>query len=448
MDYRSINPHTEELLQEFPTASASEVDMALGAAAAGFRNWRQVPLRHRLELLLRLADLLERNAAVHARLMAEEMGKPSLQGETESRKCAAACRHYAEHAEEYLLPTSSGRVRPEPLGPVLAIMPWNFPFWQLFRFGAAALAAGNTIILKHAPNTPRCALRLVELFREAGAPEGVFQNLFLENEQAAGVIADPRVAAVTLTGSTRAGRSVAATAGAALKPVVLELGGSDPFIVFEDASMEDAVQTAIASRCVNSGQSCIAAKRFLVQRSAWDRFVGPFCEAMQNQKAGDPLDPETKIGPLARKDLRDALRGQVEATLARGGRILAQASEVPTRGFYFPATVIGDIPADSPAAREELFGPAATVIPFEDEDDALALANDTEYGLGASLWTANADRAQRLIPRIEAGNVFVNSMVKSEPRLPFGGTKQSGFGRELGREGILEFTNLKTVCME
>ncbi len=451
MDYRSIDPTTGKQVQSYPTATQAELSAALDRAVSAFAAWRALPVEERASKLTRAAALLEAQAGDLAALMALEMGKPVAEGEAEANKCAWACRYYAEHAASFLEPDeresdgSEAWVRYEPLGPVLAIMPWNFPFWQFFRFAAPALMAGNVALLKHAPNTPGCALRIERLLLEAGLPRGAVQNLFLTNEQAAGAIADPRVRGVTLTGSTRAGRQVAARAGEQLKPMVMELGGSDPYIVLDDADLEAAVETGVASRCLNNGQSCIAAKRFLVQAAVFERFRDGLVERMRARRMGDPRDPDVQLGPLARQDLRDTLAGQVERSVAAGARALCGGAAPDRAGFFYPVTVLADAPAESPAASEELFGPVATLFRFESEDEAIAIANGTSYGLGASLWTTDRARAGRLIPRIESGSVFVNGLVKSDPRLPFGGIKDSGFGRELAREGMLEFVNRKTV---
>ena len=451
MEYRTLNPATEELLESFPLATDAEIEGAIEGARKAFESWRGLAFERRAEPLIAAAASLEARAEELGRLMAVEMGKPLAEGIAEANKCAVGCRYYAEHAAAYLAADSresdgsEAFVRFDPLGPVLAIMPWNFPFWQFFRFAAPALMAGNAVLLKHSPNTPRCALAIEGLMRDAGFPDGLVRSLFLSNEQAAAVIGDSRVRGVTLTGSTRAGREVASCAGKHLKTMVMELGGSDPFIVFEDADLDEAVRVGVLARCQNSGQSCIAAKRFLVQREVWDPFLEKFSAAMEAMTVGDPLAAEVRIGPLARADLRESLARQVAESLAGGARALCGAERLPGPGYFYPPTVLVDVVQGSPAADEELFGPVATLIPFGDEAEAVGLANRTAYGLGASLWTASADRARRLAGQVEAGAVFVNGMVKSDPRLPFGGVKDSGFGRELSREGILEYVNLKTV---
>ena len=448
--YRSLNPATEELVAEFPTATESEVDGALSRADAGFRSWRLSPFAERRRVNERLADLLEAQADELARIMALEMGKPLAQGVAEARKCAWVARHYAETAEESLRPPhypsdgSDAFVRYEPIGPILAVMPWNFPLWQVIRVSAPNFLTGNPMLLKHAPSVPQCALRIVELYREAGAPDGLIQNLFLTNGQAAACIGDRRVRGVTLTGSSRAGSEVAAAAGRHLKPMVAELGGSDPFIVFGDSDVEEAARAGAAARLINSGQSCIAAKRFLVQRTALDTFLPVFESRFRETAVGDPLASETSVGPLARRDLRDRLEDQVSRSVGAGSELLYRGA-APGRGFFSAAGILAGAPEGSAAAGEELFGPVATVIPFADEAEAVEIANRTAYGLGSSLWTSDPDRAERLVPQIDAGAVFVNGITKSDPRVPFGGTKASGFGRELGPDGLIEFTNRKTV---
>jgi succinate-semialdehyde dehydrogenase/glutarate-semialdehyde dehydrogenase len=383
--------------------------------------------------------------------MALEMGKPLPQGEAEAEKCAWACDYYAEHAERFLADepretdASKAFVRFDPIGPVLAIMPWNFPFWQVFRFAAPALMAGNAGLLKHAPNVTRCALEIEAIFREAGFPEGLFRSLILSNEAAAQVIADPRVRAVTLTGSDRAGSQVAGHAGRHLKKTVLELGGSDPFIVLEDADVEQAARTAAEARLLNSGQSCIAAKRFIVVEPVADRFLDAFVPAMRARRMGDPLAPETQIGPQARHDLRANLHRQVEESVRRGARLLLGGSIPEGPGFFYPPSVLAAVEEGMPAFDEEVFGPVAAVIRVKDEPQAVRVANASRYGLGASVWTAEAVRGERLARELEVGSVFVNGLVKSDPRLPFGGVKLSGYGRELSEYGLKEFVNIKTV---
>ncbi len=450
MKYRTLNPTTEELIETYEPPTADQIEAALERAEAGFTRWRSSALPERRNLLLKMAGLLEERATLLAELMAREMGKPVGEGEAEAKKCAWVCRYYADQSEQFLAPRaqlsdgSRAYVRYEPLGPILAIMPWNFPLWQVLRFIAPALTAGNVAILKHAPSVPRSALAIVELMQDAEAPDGIFQNLFLTNEQAASVIADPRVRGVTLTGSSRAGQAVGAVAGAHLKTMVMELGGSDPFIVFEDADLGAAAQVGALSRCINSGQSCIAAKRFLVAESVLDAFLTRFTRELQNRNVGDPLERSNQIGPLAREDLRDTLARQVSESVAQGAAVLFEGN-APEKGFFYPATVLTHVRQGMPAHDEELFGPVAVVTPFADEDQAVHIANETAYGLGSSVWTESPERAERVIPRIDAGSVFVNGLVKSDPRLPFGGTKDSGFGRELGHDGLLEWVNRKTV---
>jgi succinate-semialdehyde dehydrogenase/glutarate-semialdehyde dehydrogenase len=449
--YQTVDPATGRLAREYPFASETDRRAAIDRAAVALASWRDTSPDHRAQHLVRAAEALDARATELARLMALEMGKTLAEGEAEIRKCATGCRYFAEHGPGFLAPVPhasdglSAHVRHDPLGPILAIMPWNFPFWQFFRFAAPALVAGNVALLKHAPGTPGCALAIEGLLANAGFPEGAVQSLFLSNEQAADTIADPRVRGVTLTGSTRAGREVAATAGRWLKPSVLELGGSDAFVVLDDADLDRAIEVGVASRCLNNGQSCIAAKRFLVQAAVYERFRDGFVAGMRARVMGDPRDRTTTLGPLARRDLRDTLARQVEDSVRAGARVLC-GGEVPEgEGFFYPATVLDDVPPDSPAATEELFGPVAALFPFDTEDDAVALANGTPYGLGASVWTRDPSRAERLVPRIEAGAVFVNGLVKSDPRLPFGGVRDSGWGRELARDGVLAFVNRKTV---
>lgn len=448
--YRSVNPATGETVAAFPTAGARDIEAALDQASSAFRQWRREPFEARRRLNERLAGALEANADELAGLMALEMGKPLAQGLAEVGKCAWVARHYAETAEASLQPrrypsdAGEASTRYDPIGPILAVMPWNFPLWQVIRVSAPNLMTGNPIVLKHAPSVPQCALRIIELYNEAGAPEGLVGNLFLTNEQAAACIADRRIRGVTLTGSSRAGSEVAALAGRALKPMVAELGGSDPFVVFDDADPEAAAEAGVGARLMNSGQSCIAAKRFVVHRRVFDRFAAAFGARLETSVVGDPFDPDTAVGPLAREDLRDRLEDQVERAVASGADLVFRG-EAPQQGFYSACGMLTGAPPGSPAATEELFGPVATLIPFAADDEAVSVANDTPYGLGASIWTADPKRAERMVADVDAGAVFVNGITKSDPRVPFGGTKASGFGRELGPDGLIEFTNRKTV---
>jgi succinate-semialdehyde dehydrogenase/glutarate-semialdehyde dehydrogenase len=386
--------------------------------------------------------------------MTAEMGKPIGAAEAEAAKCAWVCRYYAENAEDFLAdetgPEEDGRrslVRFQPLGVVLAVMPWNFPFWQVFRFAAPALAAGNIGLLKHASNVPGCALAIEEILLEAGFPAGAFQALLIGSDRVEGVLSDPRVRAATLTGSDPAGRAVAAVAGSQLKKTVLELGGSDPFVVLEDADVEEAARIGVRARTINNGQSCIAAKRFVVVEDVWDTFLERFLEGMRALRVGDPADPATDVGPLATEAIREELHDQVQASVRAGGRLLLGGRPLDGAGWFYPPTVLVDVPAGAPARTEELFGPVATLIRVAGPEEALSVANETDYGLGSSVWTRDAREIQRFTDGLEAGSVFVNGMVASDPRLPFGGIKRSGYGRELAREGMREFLNVKTVSL-
>jgi succinate-semialdehyde dehydrogenase / glutarate-semialdehyde dehydrogenase len=451
MTIRSINPATEEVLETFQETSAPELDRAVAAAHAAFLEWRTVPVARRAPRMREAARILRSRRADYAKLMTLEMGKPIVQGEAEADKCAWVCEHYAEQAAAMLAEQPretdawKSYVRFDPLGPVLAVMPWNFPFWQVFRFAAPALMAGNAAILKHASNVPRCALTIAEVFREAGFPPDLFATVLVGAPAVATLIADPRIVAVTLTGSDRAGSSVAEQAGRALKKTVLELGGSDPFIVLEDADLAAAARTAADARLINSGQSCIAAKRFIVVEPAADRFLERFLDELRSRRMGDPLARETQVGPQARVELRDTLHRQVEESIKCGaGRLLG--GELPAgKGAFYPPTLLAAVDKGMPAFDEETFGPVAAVIRAKDEVDAVRLANESPFGLGAALWTQDRARAERLAAQIEAGTVFVNGVVKSDPRLPFGGIKRSGYGRELSEYGIREFVNIKSV---
>jgi succinate-semialdehyde dehydrogenase / glutarate-semialdehyde dehydrogenase len=451
MPIESRNPANGELLASYEPLSPAELDARLAAAASAFVSWRETPFAERATLLTRLAERLERDPEGLGRLMTLEMGKLAGAARDEILKSARGCRYYAEHGAAFLadedVPTEAARsfIRYEPVGPVLAIMPWNFPFWQVFRFAAPALMGGNVALLKHAPNVPQCALAIEALFREAGFPDGVFQTLLTEVDQVPAILEDSRIAAVTLTGSDRAGRDVASRAGRVLKKSVLELGGSDPFIVMPTADLARAVDVAVKSRTLNAGQSCIAAKRFIVAEPVADAFVQRFVSAMAGLKIGDPSDESTDIGPMARGDLLATLADQVNDAVGKGARVLTGGAPLQGSGHYYPPTVLVDVPRDARAYREELFGPVAVVMRVRDIDEAIARANDTPYGLGASVWTADTAERDRFIDALEAGQVFVNAMVASDPRVPFGGVKGSGYGRELGVHGIREFAQPKTV---
>ena len=451
--YRSINPSTEEVMGEFPEHSPEQIESALRRSQAAFLDWRELSLEKRGEYLRHLAQVLENGTNEFARLITLEMGKPLKDAVLEVQKCAWCCRYFADQAEGYLRPEvidlEKDRVTllAQPMGPLFAIMPWNYPFWQVFRFAAPAIMAGNVVMLKHAPNVPQCARAIEQTFLRAGLPEGVLQSVFVDNEDAAQIIADRRIRGVTLTGSARAGRAVAEAAGQALKPVVLELGGSDPFLVLADADLEKVVESAIQAKNVNNGQVCISAKRFVIAERIYEDFVERFVAAMESRRVGDPLLETTDNGPLARADLKKTLQEQVDRSVRAGARIVSEAKTPPKHGYFFPPTVLESVPPGSPAYDEELFGPVASVFPYSDENEAIRLANDTPYGLGASIWTRDPERAALLAPKIEAGQISINSIVRTDPRVPFGGVKDSGFGKELGREGIRQFTNLKSVVM-
>jgi succinate-semialdehyde dehydrogenase/glutarate-semialdehyde dehydrogenase len=451
MPIATINPATGELLRSFAPLSEAILEQKLALAASSFVQYRKSTLADRSRLMLRAAELLDAEKETLGRLMTTEMGKPIRAAIEEAAKCAWACRYYAENApallsdEEIATNASASYIKYQPLGPILAIMPWNFPFWQVFRFVAPALMAGNVGLLKHASNVPQCALAIEDLLLRAGFPAGVFQTLLISSSDVKRVIEDSRVKAVTLTGSEDAGVQVGAQAGAAIKKVVLELGGSDPFIVLASADLEKAAEVAVRARVINNGQSCIAAKRFIVEDSVYDRFEKLFVARMSSLKVGDPLDEATDIGPLATAEILETLDQQIKATVARGGRLLTGGTRRPGAGNYYAPTVLANVPADSPAYREELFGPCAALFRARDIDEAIDLANDSVFGLGASAWTNDELEQRRLIDDIEAGLVFINGMVASDPRLPFGGVKRSGVGRELGAFGIREFLNIKTI---
>lgn len=451
MPIATINPATGETLRTFDALTDAELDDKIAHAARTFRTYRRTRLAERAAWLLRAAEILEAEQGALGRLMTTEMGKLVKAGGEEAVKCAWGCRFYAEQAPRMLAdkPAQSTAtksfVRYQPLGPILAVMPWNFPFWQVFRLAAPALMAGNVVLLKHASNVPQCALAIEDIVRRAGFPDGAFQSLLIPPGQVQRVLDDPRVAAASLTGSEPAGRSIAAAAGRQIKKTVLELGGSDPFIVMPSADMPAAIETAVKARVVNSGQSCIAAKRFIVAEGVADAFERGFTAKMQALKVGDPMDPATEVGPLATRTTLTDLDDQVRRSIAAGARVLAGGHPLERPGNYYAPTVLTDIKPGSPAYAEELFGPVAALFRVRDTDEAIRLANDTSFGLGSSVWTNDAAERARLIDEIEAGQVFVNGMVVSDPRLPFGGIKNSGYGRELGVYGIREFVNVKTV---
>ena len=452
--FQAINPATGELIGEYPEPDDEEIDARMQQAEEAFSAWRQVPMAERAGRMFRAAEILRTDRAALARLITEEMGKPIASAEAEIEKCAWACEFYATHAATFLAPrdvatdASKSYVRYDPLGVVLAIMPWNFPFWQVFRFAAPALMAGNAAVLKHASNVPGSAMAIESIFHDAEFPEGLFTALLVPAKKALDLIARPEIRAVTITGSDRAGRDVAAAAGRALRKTVLELGGSDPFLVLSDADPVAAARLAAKSRTVNAGQSCIAAKRFIVEAPIAERFEEALAEAMAGLRVGDPMDRQTEVGPLARKDLVDALHDQVTRTVRAGATLRTGGRPLDRRGFDYAPTVLLEVEPGMAAFDEETFGPVAAVVRAEDRQHAVALANRSRFGLGATICTPDLDEAQRLAAEIEAGLVFVNSMVQSDPRLPFGGVKASGYGRELSDVGIREFVNVKTVWVQ
>jgi succinate-semialdehyde dehydrogenase/glutarate-semialdehyde dehydrogenase len=451
----AIDPATGETVATYEEDDSGDVEAALSGAQSTFESWRERPIREREELLAAAADVLREREEKYARTMTEEMGKPIAQARSEVEKCAWVCDHYAKHASAYLSPEghpsppgSDVKTVYDPLGPVLAVMPWNFPFWQVFRFAAPYLTAGNVGLLKHASNVPGCALAIEEVFEEAGYPEGTFQTLLIGSGKVEDVLADERVRAATLTGSGPAGRAVAAQAGENLKKTVLELGGSDPFVVFEDADVAAAAETGAWARNLNGGQSCIAAKRFVVHADVYDDFLDRFVEEVESLTVGDPTDEDTEVGPQAQPHLLAELHEQVEESVEAGATVLTGGEPMDREGAFYPPTVLTDVPEGCPADSEELFGPVAAVYGVESEDEAVRKANDTQFGLGASVWTEDRERGERVARRIDAGCTYVNQLTKSDPRVPFGGVKDSGYGRELSGAGIREFVNRKTVWVE
>jgi len=454
MQIATINPATGETLKTFDSLTNQQIEEKLQRAFETFRSYRRSSFAEREQMMLRAADILESGQHDFGKLMTLEMGKPIKAAEQEAEKCAWVCRYYAENARRHLADeaiatnATNSYVRFEPLGPVLAVMPWNFPFWQVFRFAAPALMAGNVGLLKHASNVPQCALAIEDIFRHAGFPEGSFQTLLIGSDAVQSVLEDRRVVAATLTGSEPAGRSVAAIAGQQIKKTVLELGGSDPFIVMPSADINEAVRIGVRARTINNGQSCIAAKRFIIADSVYDEFERGFVTAMKALRVGDPMEDETEIGPLATEQILKDLDEQVSKSAAAGALILTGGKRFDRAGSFYEPTVLARIPLDAPAYCEEVFGPVALLFRVPDLDEAIAVANSTPFGLGASAWTNEEHERTRLVEELEAGCVFINGMVASDPRLPFGGMKNSGYGRELGQFGIREFVNIKTVWIK
>ncbi|HKV37304.1 MAG TPA: NAD-dependent succinate-semialdehyde dehydrogenase [Pyrinomonadaceae bacterium] len=451
MAITTINPTTGELLQSFDELTAQQLEQKLKLAASTFQTYRHTTFSDRTRSMTRAAEILENEKQEFGRLMTLEMGKPLKAAVSEAEKCALVCRYYAENAERHLgdlmVETNAKQsyVRFQPLGPVLAVMPWNFPFWQVFRFAAPALMAGNVGLLKHASNVPQCALAIEDIFRRAGFPEGAFQTLLIGSDKVEGILKDPRVVAATLTGSEPAGASVASIAGKQIKKTVLELGGSDPFIVMPSANLNEAVKTAVKARTINNGQSCIAAKRFIVATEIYDDFERGFVDEMKALRIGDPFESETDIGPLATPQIVNDLEEQVKKAVAEGAKVLTGGKRINRPGNFYEPTVLVNIDPSTPVSCEEIFGPVAMLFRAKDIDEAIRLANATPFGLGSAAWTNDAAEQQRFINELEAGSVFINSMVASDPRLPFGGVKHSGYGRELAEFGIREFLNIKTV---
>lgn len=463
MAIATINPTNGKTLKTFESLSAAGIQDRVTKAQAAFEDYRNIPFDKKATWLRTAADLLEANKQAYGELMTLEMGKPIKSAIAEVSKCAWVCRFYADHAADFLkdvpaiTDASQSFVRYQPLGIVLAVMPWNFPFWQVFRFAAPTLMAGNVGLLKHASNVPQCALAIVEIFHKAGFPENVFQTLLVGADAVASIIADERVKAATLTGSEPAGAALASAAGKHIKPTLLELGGTDPFIVMPSANLDEAIATAVTARMLNNGQSCIAAKRFILHEAIAAPFIKGLTAKFKALKVGDPLDGNVDVGPLATASIRDELTAQVDACMQKGagvpvgGNVEALMADLPKdlqAGNFYPPTILTDIPPGTPADQEEFFGPVALTFRVSTLADAIALANSTPLGLGASAWTQDADECDRLVNELEAGAVFINGMVKSDPRLPFGGIKRSGYGRELGKEGILAFVNAKTVWIK
>jgi acyl-CoA reductase-like NAD-dependent aldehyde dehydrogenase len=449
MSFESRNPATGEVVARYPEHTAAEVEACLARAWSGWKHWSAAPLAARTAFLNRLAEVLEGRVDEFARLITLEMGKPFAEAQAEVKKAASGARHFATTGPQYIeaqaIPGTPGQVIYQSLGPVLGVMPWNLPFWQVLRFFIPAALVGNTVVVKHAENVKGCAVALEQLVRDAGGPEGLYVNLMVDREALAPIVADSRIRAVTVTASVAAGRSMAALAGQHGKKVVLELGGSDPFVVLEDADIAKAVQLGVTSRFSNNAQSCIAAKRFLVAAPVFDTFASQFVEAVKGITVGDPMQAATRLGPLARSDLRDTVSRQVEDAVKQGARILAGGKALAGPGYFYEPTVLSGLRHDAPIVAEECFGPVALLFPFQNDAQAVGLANATEYGLGAAVWSRDLARAHRVAAQIDAGAVFINDFVRSDPRAPFGGVKSSGFGRELGALGARELANAKLV---
>src|SRR5712671_5725463 len=454
MAIATVNPATGETLKTFQALSSAQIEQKLKLAVTAFRAERKTPFGERARRMRKAADILERDKDKFAHLMTLEMGKPYKAAVAEAVKSAGGCRYYADNAEKFLadevVETGAKKsfIRYLPIGPILAVMPWNFPFWQVFRFAAPALMAGNVGLLKHASNVPQCALKIEEIFREAGFPEGAFQTLLIGSQQVDAILNDPRVVAATLTGSEQAGIQVGMAAAKRIKKVVLELGGSDPFIVMPSADLDAAVATAVEARVQNNGQSCIAAKRFIVADSIADEFQRKFVSRMEGLQIGDPFDDKTQLGPLANAEAVTSLDADVQKSVAAGARLLTGGHPLKRPGNFYAPTVLTDIPKNSPAYQEEFFGPVASIFRVKSVDEAIQIANDSRFGLGASAWTNDPGETERFVNELEAGMVFLNKMVASDPRVPFGGVKHSGHGRELSVQGIREFVNIKTVWMQ
>lgn len=448
---KSINPTNEKVIQEYTDHTEEECNHIIDRVFDTWQHWKQTSFTERSVFMQQAAHALRRHKKEYGHLMSEEMGKVTREAESEIEKCAWVCEYYAEHAESFLgdehieSDASESFVSFEPLGIVLAVMPWNFPFWQVFRFAAPALMAGNAAILKHASNVPGCALAIESIFREAGFPENLFRTLLIPGKAVDNVLKNEKIVAATLTGSEHAGSRVAETAGKLLKKTVMELGGSDPYIVFEDADLDKCAETAVTARMINTGQSCIAAKRFIVVKEVADAFTQKVTERMKAIRVGDPLDEQSDYGPLARLDLLKDLDEQVQKSVKMGAGILTGGKRIDREGFFYEPTVLTKVKPDMPAFREETFGPVLSIITVENEQEAIETANNSCYGLGGSLWTSNRDRGILAARQVQSGAVFVNGMTKSDPRLPFGGIKNSGYGRELSHYGIREFVNIKTI---